>query len=78
MGINRSCPFLFRTLAFRRLAEVRPASCGKHTAKSTAPAILLTKIQLLAERAAAVRRLGWLLGMLSSLGVQVPRPTRWG
>jgi hypothetical protein len=28
------------------------------TAKTTAPAILLTKIQLLAERDAAVRRLG--------------------
>ena len=58
MGINRSCPFLFWTLGFRRLAEVSAASCGKHTAKSTAPAILLTKIQLLAGRAAAVRRLG--------------------
>lgn len=58
MGINRSCPFLFWTLGFRRLAEVRAASCGKHTAKSTAPAILLTKIQLIAQRAAAGRRLG--------------------
>ena len=75
MGINRSCPFLFWTLGFRRLAEVRAASSGKHTAKSTAPAILLTKIQLLAERAAAVRRLGCVLGMLRSLGVKVPRPT---
>ena len=49
MGINRSCPFLFWTLGFRHSAEVRAASCGKHTAKSTAPAILLTKIQLLGE-----------------------------
>ena len=58
MGINRSRPSLFWTLGFRRLAEVRAASSGKHTAKSTAPAILLTKTQLLASRAAAVRRLG--------------------
>jgi hypothetical protein len=75
MGINRSRPSLFGTLGFRRLAEVRAASSGKHTAKSTAPAILLTKTQLLASRAAAVRRLGCVLGMLSSLEVKVLRPT---
>ena len=56
MGINRSYP-LFWALGLRRLADIRAASWGKHTAKSTAPAILLTRIELLADRAAPVRRL---------------------
>ena len=47
MGINRSYPFLFWTLGLRRLADVPAAPPGTHTAKSTAPAILLTRIELL-------------------------------